>query len=391
MARTTSLTKRCLAAPGRIARLCMGRRDLSVKAQLATGAVIFALSAWVTATSVGYLGNRHLLSDSYQQISRLEQAYADLQSRSELSTTALLEQVGRLEATAEDQRASIRDLAAIQDTLGRQLQLAQSPAREHRRAAQLRPGAGRRDRAGDGRGRGSDAERGGGQVRARGAAGGDQERLPRSAGARRRRRLEVGLHWQLAHLEDEMARLRSPRERPALAQGLGARQRRSARGAGRRDRGRRRGADRARRGRAGPVRAARSRSRPRIGSARPARRRPTIRSAATSNAFGCCSGSRPPCRWRRRSISFTLTAHYGKRRDPFTRTLGVPQRPRSRRAAQSEVLATAPGQVIAAGPSGPYGNMVELDHGMGIVTRYAHLKSVASTVGERSSSARTSA
>ena len=79
---------------------------------------------------------------------------------------------------------------------------------------------------------------------------------------------------------------------------------------------------------------------------------------------------------------FHVTSHYGKRRDPFTKTwayhggldFGAPRNAR--------VLATAPGQVIGAGPSGPYGNMVEIDHGMGIVSRYAHLKSVAVEVGE---------
>ena len=46
----------------------MGRRDLSVKAQLATGAIIFALSTWVTVTSVSYIGSRHLLTDTAQHI-----------------------------------------------------------------------------------------------------------------------------------------------------------------------------------------------------------------------------------------------------------------------------------------------------------------------------------
>jgi murein DD-endopeptidase MepM/ murein hydrolase activator NlpD len=79
---------------------------------------------------------------------------------------------------------------------------------------------------------------------------------------------------------------------------------------------------------------------------------------------------------------FHVTSHYGKRRDPFTKTwayhggldLGAPR--------NAEIRATAPGQVVVAGPSGPYGNLVEIDHGMGIVSRYAHLKSVAVEVGQ---------
>jgi murein DD-endopeptidase MepM/ murein hydrolase activator NlpD len=79
---------------------------------------------------------------------------------------------------------------------------------------------------------------------------------------------------------------------------------------------------------------------------------------------------------------FYVTSTYGKRRDPFARSwafhggldLGAPR--------DANVLATAPGQVILAERSGPYGNMVEIDHGMGLVTRYAHLKSIGVEVGE---------
>jgi murein DD-endopeptidase MepM/ murein hydrolase activator NlpD len=79
---------------------------------------------------------------------------------------------------------------------------------------------------------------------------------------------------------------------------------------------------------------------------------------------------------------FHVTSPYGKRRDPFTTSwafhpgvdLGAPR--------QTEVMATAPGKVVFAGRSGPYGNVVEIDHGMGIVTRYAHLGSVEVGVGE---------
>jgi murein DD-endopeptidase MepM/ murein hydrolase activator NlpD len=79
---------------------------------------------------------------------------------------------------------------------------------------------------------------------------------------------------------------------------------------------------------------------------------------------------------------FHITSTYGKRQDPFTKAwafhggldLGAP--------AGSQVLATAPGIIAVAGPSGPYGNMVEIDHGMGVITRYGHLKSVAVAVGD---------
>jgi murein DD-endopeptidase MepM/ murein hydrolase activator NlpD len=79
---------------------------------------------------------------------------------------------------------------------------------------------------------------------------------------------------------------------------------------------------------------------------------------------------------------FQITSTFGKRQDPFAKgwafhsglDLGAPR--------GSKVLATAPGTVVTAGPSGPYGNMVEIDHGMGVITRYGHMKSVAVAVGD---------
>jgi murein DD-endopeptidase MepM/ murein hydrolase activator NlpD len=37
---------------------------------------------------------------------------------------------------------------------------------------------------------------------------------------------------------------------------------------------------------------------------------------------------------------------------------------------------------VFAGTSGPYGNAVEVDHGMGIVTRYAHLGTIEVAPGD---------
>ena len=37
---------------------------------------------------------------------------------------------------------------------------------------------------------------------------------------------------------------------------------------------------------------------------------------------------------------------------------------------------------MTAVPSGPYGNMVEIDHGLGVLTRYGHLASIDVAVGD---------
>ena len=102
MAGVRPVGDRWLATRNVITRFCTGSHDVSVKAQLATGAIIFALSAWVTVTSVSYIGSRHLLSDTVAHIKNLEHAYADLLSESQLSTSSFMEQINQLEG---DQRA----------------------------------------------------------------------------------------------------------------------------------------------------------------------------------------------------------------------------------------------------------------------------------------------
>jgi murein DD-endopeptidase MepM/ murein hydrolase activator NlpD len=46
------------------------------------------------------------------------------------------------------------------------------------------------------------------------------------------------------------------------------------------------------------------------------------------------------------------------------------------------VLATGGGVVTYADRNGRYGKLVEIDHGQGFVTRYAHLADISVTVGQ---------
>jgi len=50
---------------------------------------------------------------------------------------------------------------------------------------------------------------------------------------------------------------------------------------------------------------------------------------------------------------------------------------------RSAVYSTAPGTVVFTGTRGEYGRMVEIDHGHGIVTRYAHLHRILVARGQR--------
>lgn len=49
----------------------------------------------------------------------------------------------------------------------------------------------------------------------------------------------------------------------------------------------------------------------------------------------------------------------------------------------SPVLASASGRVVFAGKKGAYGRMVEIEHGNGLRTRYAHLDSFAVSQGDK--------
>ena len=45
-------------------------------------------------------------------------------------------------------------------------------------------------------------------------------------------------------------------------------------------------------------------------------------------------------------------------------------------------MATADGNVVSVGPNGSYGNLVVVDHGYGISTRYGHLSRFAVKPGD---------
>jgi murein DD-endopeptidase MepM/ murein hydrolase activator NlpD len=77
-----------------------------------------------------------------------------------------------------------------------------------------------------------------------------------------------------------------------------------------------------------------------------------------------------------------LNDRYGHRADPFTG--GSDYHPGLDISADrgDPVVATANGRITAAQRNGSYGNMVVIDHGFGISTRYAHLDSFRVRAGE---------
>jgi murein DD-endopeptidase MepM/ murein hydrolase activator NlpD len=77
-----------------------------------------------------------------------------------------------------------------------------------------------------------------------------------------------------------------------------------------------------------------------------------------------------------------LTSAFGYRIDPFTRGPAMHTGIDFRAEPGAPVRATGAGQVVSAEYAGGYGNMVEIDHGNGVATRYAHLSSIAVSPGQ---------
>ena len=77
-----------------------------------------------------------------------------------------------------------------------------------------------------------------------------------------------------------------------------------------------------------------------------------------------------------------ISGRYGYRPDPFTGERDFhPAIDISTRKGQP-VYATATGRILSASRNGDYGNLVEIDHGFGLSTRYGHLSNFEVTPGE---------
>lgn len=79
---------------------------------------------------------------------------------------------------------------------------------------------------------------------------------------------------------------------------------------------------------------------------------------------------------------YRITSPFGVRTDPITGRSARHGGLDLRSTPGSAAAATAAGRVVAAGRRGAYGILVEIDHGLGIRTRYAHLERPLVRVGD---------
>ncbi len=81
-------------------------------------------------------------------------------------------------------------------------------------------------------------------------------------------------------------------------------------------------------------------------------------------------------------VNSRITSNFGTRKDPFT---GKPKKHRGIDFAGkigTELMAVAPGRVVSAGERVGYGTTVEIDHGLGFTTLYAHLSQILVSRGD---------
>ena len=78
-----------------------------------------------------------------------------------------------------------------------------------------------------------------------------------------------------------------------------------------------------------------------------------------------------------------VTSSFGVRRDPLLRTPAMHAGIDFRAAPGTPIRAAGAGTVVRAGWNGGYGRMVEVDHGDGLTTRYAHMSRIRVEEGDR--------
>jgi murein DD-endopeptidase MepM/ murein hydrolase activator NlpD len=81
--------------------------------------------------------------------------------------------------------------------------------------------------------------------------------------------------------------------------------------------------------------------------------------------------------------NFELNSGFGVRKDPFTGQVAQHLGLDLGATYKSSVISPGEGKVVHAGWDGSYGRMVEIDHGMGLLTRYSHMARINVQEGDK--------
>ena len=79
---------------------------------------------------------------------------------------------------------------------------------------------------------------------------------------------------------------------------------------------------------------------------------------------------------------YWVSSNFGKRKDPINGKEALHHGIDLVAQTSTVIMSTAAGMVTFSGKRSKYGNMVEIDHGYGIKTRYGHLKKISVKKGE---------
>lgn len=80
---------------------------------------------------------------------------------------------------------------------------------------------------------------------------------------------------------------------------------------------------------------------------------------------------------------YRLGSPFGRRRDPINGSWAEHQGVDLSTRSRSPIYATGHGKVVYRGWKGQYGRVVEIDHGFGVKTRYAHMRQISVRRGQR--------
>ena len=80
---------------------------------------------------------------------------------------------------------------------------------------------------------------------------------------------------------------------------------------------------------------------------------------------------------------YSISSSFGTRRDPFTKKRAFHAGMDFAAPSKSKIYSTAAGTVSFVGWDGAYGRLIEIEHGLGIKTRYGHLRKILVKKGQK--------
>jgi len=361
----------------RLLKTAAGSWCFSYRKTLAAAAVLFVVSAWGTVTNIAYFKAQGIWTETVDDIKHLELTYARMLSDAKQSQVAFLDEIKDFENAGDQQRGTIQAMRTLRHTLIEQLERQETQLKQIdvQREAANRLISTFEASIGETETLLSDAVTEKLSLKERlDAAEGQLAEISQQRDAGER--VEMGLRWRLTKLESELQAKNNvgaqswlqdwAMERSQALEGLFSQTGMDlnlliAR------------AGEAESGRGGPFQLAGAET-----------GEQTAEDSITTEIQRLVALQ---ALVRRLPLGspidhYSLTSAFGKRSDPITGELAFHGGLDFGAAPNSKIRATAPGTVLHAGPLGPYGNTVEIDHGMGVTTRFGHMKEVAVEEGQ---------